>query len=89
MSKDVIGKRVDGGYDDFKKALNKLIDGLVDSDDVITDIDGVHDILEENKWVFAKTMPETPHFYTLRRTWRDEKEFESIINKFLKPSVKK
>ena len=26
-------------YDDFKKALSKLTDGLVDSDDVITDID--------------------------------------------------
>ena len=75
-------------YDDFKKALNKLIDGLVDSDDVITDIDGVHDILEENKWIFAKTMPETPHFYTLRRTWRDEKEFESVVEYIREHGVK-
>ena len=75
-------------YDDFKKALSKLTDGLVDSDDVITDIDEVHDILEENKWVFAKTMPETPHFYTLRRTWRDEKEFESIVEYIREHGVK-
>ena len=24
MSKDLIGKRVDGGYEDFKKALDKI-----------------------------------------------------------------
>ena len=75
-------------YDDFKKALSKLTDGLVDLDDVITDIDEVHDILEENKWIFAKTMPETPHFYTLRRTWRDEKEFESIVEYIREHGVK-
>jgi len=75
-------------YDDFKKALNKLIDGLVDSDDIITDIDEVHDILEENKWVFAKTMPETPHFYTLRRTWSDEKKFESIVEFIREQGIK-
>ena len=75
-------------YDDFKKALSKLTDGFIDSDDVITDIDEVHDILEENKWVFAKTMPETPHFYTLRRTWSDEKKFESIVEYIREHGVK-
>ena len=75
-------------YDDFKKALSRLTDGLVDSDDVITDIDEVHDILEENKWIFAKTMPETPHFYTLRRTWSDEKKFESIVEYIREQGIK-
>ena len=75
-------------YDDFKKALSKLTNGLIDSDDVITDIDEVHDILEENKWIFAKTMPETPHFYTLRRTWSDEKKFESIVEYIREQGIK-
>ena len=35
--------------------------------------------LEENQWIFAKTMPEMPHFYTLKRTWSNEKEFESTV----------
>ena len=75
-------------YDDFKKALSKLTDGLVDLDDVITDIDEARDILERNKWIFAKTMPETPHFYTLRRTWRDEKKFESIVEYIREQGIK-
>ena len=75
-------------YDDFIKALSKLTNGLIDSDDVITDIDEARDILERNKWIFAKTMPETPHFYTLRRTWRDEKEFESIVEYIREHGVK-
>ena len=44
--------------------------------------------LEENKWIFAKTMPETPHFYTLRRTWSDEKKFESIVEYIREHGVK-
>ena len=38
--------------------------------------------------LMQKTMPETPHFYTLRRTWRDEKEFESIVEYIREHGVK-
>lgn len=32
-------------------------------------------MLEENSWVFAKTMPENPHYYTLRKHWEYDSEF--------------
>ena len=39
----------------------------------------IKNLFEENQWIFAKTMPETPHFYTLKRTWGDKKQFESVV----------
>lgn len=35
--------------------------------------------LETKTWKFARTMPNNPHFYTLRETWPDEKRFEEIV----------
>jgi SAM-dependent methyltransferase len=32
-------------------------------------------MLEANSWVFAKTMPENPHYYTLRKHWEYDSEF--------------
>jgi hypothetical protein len=32
-------------------------------------------LLERQEWRFAKTMPENPHEYTLRKTWPDEEQF--------------
>lgn len=33
------------------------------------------ELLEGAKWVFAKTMPENPHWYTLRKTWANDADF--------------
>lgn len=30
------------------------------------------------EWIFAKTMPHDPHYYTLRRTWKAD-EFERVV----------
>jgi len=35
--------------------------------------------LEAATYKFAKTMPKTPHWYTLRKTWADEKLFEAAV----------
>ena len=32
-------------------------------------------LLETHNWVFAKTMPENPHYYTLRKHWEYDSEF--------------
>jgi hypothetical protein len=32
-------------------------------------------LLQEQEWIFAKTMPENPHHYTLRRKWTDHADF--------------
>lgn len=37
------------------------------------------DWIEAHPWKFAKTMPQIPHFYTLRYTARDADEFESAV----------
>ena len=36
-------------------------------------------ILESKSYWFAKTMPEMPHFYTLKREWDNPKEFENAV----------
>jgi hypothetical protein len=37
------------------------------------------DFAERSKWVFAKTMPDNPHEYVLRRSCADEQEFEAAV----------
>ena len=37
-------------------------------------------ILESKSYQFAKTMPESPHFYTLKREWDNPKEFEKAVS---------
>ena len=32
-----------------------------------------------NNWTFAKTMPENPHFYTLRKSWDDDNFFVDCV----------
>ena len=35
--------------------------------------------LERQTWVFAKTMPWVPHWYTLRRNWSSDAEFVRVV----------
>ena len=35
--------------------------------------------LEAATYKFAKTMPEIPHWYTLRNTWQDQKMFAAVV----------
>lgn len=37
------------------------------------------ELLEKNKFVFAKTLPEIPHFYTLKVSWEKEEEFYQAV----------
>ena len=37
------------------------------------------EILQKQEWRFAKTMPDHPHWYTLRITWTDEALFEKAV----------
>ena len=34
----------------------------------------------EVEWRFAKTMPEHPHSYTLRKDWESNAEFDMVVN---------
>ena len=42
-------------------------------------LENIKQILEGKSYRFAKTMPETPHFYTLKREWDNPKEFEMVV----------
>ena len=33
----------------------------------------------DKRWIFAKTMAENPHHYTLRREWRSNREFDWAV----------
>lgn len=35
-------------------------------------------LVEECRWIFAKTMPQWPHWYTLRKEWTSEVPFEAV-----------
>jgi hypothetical protein len=35
--------------------------------------------LESHRWIFAKTMPDNPHEYTLRKEWQDDPLFDSVV----------
>ncbi len=35
--------------------------------------------LLSQEWVFAKTMPANPHWYTLRKTWADDGDFVRAV----------
>lgn len=37
------------------------------------------EFVARSQWVFAKTMPQSPHWYTLRRTHRDQSEFDRAV----------
>lgn len=47
--------------------------------DFIHDLDWVKEKLLENKWIFAKTMPNNPHEYTLRRDWDSKDDFLQVV----------
>ena len=42
-------------------------------------LDDVAAALLAKEWRFAKTMPQHPHWYTLRKDWSDPAEFEAIV----------
>ncbi len=42
-------------------------------------LENIEQILESKEYRFAKTMPEDPHFYTLKREWGNPKEFEKAV----------
>jgi hypothetical protein len=35
--------------------------------------------LKNQKFVFAKTMPDNPHYYTLRKSWGSDEEFNEVV----------
>jgi hypothetical protein len=37
------------------------------------------DLVEKAKWVFAKTMPHNPHWYTLRKGWDNDEDFVKLV----------
>lgn len=39
------------------------------------------------EWAFAKTMPAVPHFYTTRRSWPSEREYERAAGLILAHGV--
>lgn len=45
-------------------------------------------ILESKPYVFAKTMPENPHHYTLRKQWGDDDLFDEAVNAIREYGVK-
>jgi len=37
-------------------------------------------LLESQKWIFAKTMPQNPHCYTLRERWGNDEDFAWVVS---------
>jgi len=43
------------------------------------DSDFIADLIERSNWIFAKTMPENPHYYMLRKECADDKDFVRFV----------
>ena len=41
------------------------------------------DFIEGSRWIFAKTMPECPHEYTLRRETADVQTYDAVVRHIL------
>ncbi len=41
--------------------------------------DEVRKFIDDQEWVFAKTMPQIPHWYTLKRKARSEDDFAAFV----------
>lgn len=39
----------------------------------------LHSLFSDKRWIFAKTMPDNPHEYTLRKEWRDDDNFAESV----------
>lgn len=37
-------------------------------------------LLESQEWTFAKTMPDNPHWYTLRKKWTCDQDFIDVVH---------
>ncbi len=35
--------------------------------------------IKEHAWIYAKTMPQNPHEYTLRKQWGDDALFDAVV----------
>ena len=42
-------------------------------------IERIAGLFEAHPWVFAKTMPENPHEYTLRKRWKSQEDFDWAV----------
>ncbi len=38
-----------------------------------------HDFVKGRTWTYAKTMPQWPHDYTLRKTWETDEQFDDVV----------
>jgi hypothetical protein len=47
--------------------------------DAGAEIAAVGRLLDAAPWTFAKTMPDQPHFYTLRKQWADPEAFTRAV----------
>lgn len=45
-------------------------------------------LLERQDWIYAKTMPENPHHYTLRKKWQNDDDFVWSVNTLRKLGYK-
>lgn len=48
----------------------------------------IEDELESKTWTFAKTMPKNPHYWSVKKDWKDDKAFESAVSYIYKNGVK-
>ena len=46
---------------------------------LMQEINKIAEALVSHRWQFAKTVPESPHWYTLRQEWDDDFLFEQVV----------
>jgi len=48
------------------------------------DLERARELLEAQTWIFARTMPWVPHWYTLRKRWARDEDFVWVVETMLR-----
>ena len=52
-------------------------------------VENIKKAINKNKWIFAKTMPHNPHWYSLRKQWNNSiVKFEDLVPQCLRKKSK-
>lgn len=65
-------------YEDLRQKLTALRERVKRQPQALTP-ERVSEALRQHEWVFAKTMANNPHEYTLRAGWRDDALFDAVV----------
>ncbi len=66
------------GHEALQQKLKDLLERSQHPSRILT-VEEVAEAFAGHRWIYAKTMPDNPHEYTLRREWADDVFFDAVV----------